>query len=436
MKTLEQLFPVGAAASPADVPASTQKRPPRTLLLIEADVDPELHAEIAADRFPRKDYFELARHLQADILDWSAIQESRVSRLLARYAGKSLAQAWLAFRQRERYDVLYSDSERLGIPLALLLKLARARTPHIMLTHYLSSPKKRFWFRWARIQSATRAILCHSTEQRRLLIEDLRVPEQKVVLLPYQADQHFWRPMTAEEARRSIPAPTGTVAGATSLAPAGGDTGGTPLISAPIICSVGLEFRDYPTLVEAVRGLDVQLEIAAASYWSDHSGMSAKDTLPPNVHVSAHKYLSLRHLYAASRFVVVPLYEVTNQAGITVILEGMAMGKAVIVSATVGQTDTIRDRRSNGYGRVERRILPGGFLDAPDVPDDLRRLPTGFYVKPGDASELCKAITYLLEHPDVADELGRNGRRVFEALMTLDHFAARIAEVCFSQTGR
>ncbi len=429
MKTLAQLFPAGAAASPDAAPAKGPKRPPRTLLLIEANVDPALHAEIAADRFPRKDYFELARTLQADILDWSSINESRVSRLLARYAGKSLAQAWLAFRQRKRYDVLYSDSERLGIPLALLLKLARARTPHIMLTHYLSSPKKRFWFRRARIQSATRAILCHSTEQRRLLIEDLRVPAQKVVLLPYQADQHFWRPMAAEEALRKLE--EGQHANKMPTLQAGHDA-----LATPIICSVGLEFRDYPTLVEAVRGLDVQLEIAAASYWSDHSGMSAKDHLPPNVHVSAHKYLSLRHLYAASRFVVVPLYEVTNQAGITVILEGMAMGKAIIVSATTGQTDTIRDRRNNGFGRVERRVLPGGFLDAPDVPADLRRLPTGFYVKPGDASELRKAIIYLLEHPDVADELGRNGRHVFEALMTLDHFAARIAQVCYSQVSR
>ncbi len=422
MKTLEQLFPTGAVRVNAETPASARTPAPRTLLLIEANVDPALHAEIAADRYPRKDYFELARTLQADILDWAAIEESRVSRLLARFVGKSLAQAWLAFRQRQRYDVLYSDSERLGIPLALLLKLARAHTPHIMLTHYLSSPKKRFWFRRARIQSHTSAILCHSTEQRRLLVEDLRVPEQKIVLLPYQADQHFWRPMTAEEARRKLE--EGQGAGKLPTPQAAASTA-----NAPIICSVGLEFRDYPTLVEAVRGLNVQVEIAAASYWSDHSGMSVTNTLPPNVHVSAHNYLSLRHLYAASRFIVVPLYEVTNQAGITVILEGMAMGKAVIVSATTGQTDTIRDRRNNGYGRVERRILPGGFLEAPDVPEDLRRLPTGFYVKPGDASELRKAILYLLDHPDVADELGRNGRRVFEALLTLDHFTARIAQV-------
>jgi glycosyltransferase involved in cell wall biosynthesis len=105
----------------------------------------------------------------------------------------------------------------------------------------------------------------------------------------------------------------------------------------------------------------------------------------------------------------------------------MAMGKAVIVSATRGQTDTVRDRRNHGYGRVARAVLPG-FLDAPDVPEDLKRLPTGFYVQPGDPVELRKAISYLLAHPEVAEELGRNGRRVLESLMSLDAFVERIAQ--------
>jgi glycosyltransferase involved in cell wall biosynthesis len=81
-------------------------------------------------------------------------------------------------------------------------------------------------------------------------------------------------------------------------------------------------------------------------------------------------------------------------------------------------------------------VLPG-FLDAPDVADDLKRLPTGFYVQPGDSVELRKAISYLLAHPEVADELGRNGRRVVEALMSLDAFVARIVQIMQSQaTGK
>lgn len=391
----------------------------RTLLVIEADVRPEVQQEIAAGRYPRKDYFELARALQADIIDWPSTQDTTISRLLARLAGKSVAQAWLAFHLRKRYDSIYTDSERLGIPLALLLKLTRSRKRHIMLTHMLSPWKKRVWFRWGRIHSHIETILCHATQQRQMMIDQLKIPAEKIALMPYQADEHFWRPMTAEEARASLEAQrlaaeeTPSAAKETAL---------------PMICSVGLEFRDYPTLIEAVRGMDVQVEIAAASLWSDHHGITTGAALPANVHVSAHKYLSLRHLYASSRFVVVPLLDVANQAGITVILEALAMGKAVVVSATRGQTDTVRDRRNNGYGRTQRAILPG-FLEAPGVPEYLRRLPTGFYVQPGDPAELRKAITYLLAHPDLADELGRNGRRVVEELMGLDAFVARIAQI-------
>ncbi len=432
MKTFEQLAPSEETPACSDQThrAHASRAPAtRTLLVIGADVRPELQQEIAAGRYPRKDYFELARALQADLLDWPSTQDTAFSRLLTRVAGKAVAQAWLAFCLRKRYQVIYTDSERVGIPLAILLKLARARTRHIMLAHLLSPWKKRVLFRWGRIHSHIDVILCHASLQRQIMIERLRIPAEKIALIPYQADERFWRPMTAEAARAVLmdaqaPADTGALAAnspaLTSAAPA------TP--EQPLICSAGLEFRDYPTLIEAVRGLDVQVEIAAASFWSDHRSISPREHLPPNVHVSAHQYLSLRHLYAASRFVVVPLLEVQNQAGITVILEAMAMGKAVIVSGTQGQTDTVRDRRNQGYGRIKRAIFPG-FLEAPDVPEDLRRLPTGFYVTPGDPAELRKAITYLLAHPYLADELGRNGRRVVETLMGLDAFVSRIVRI-------
>ncbi len=426
MKTIDQLLFADTTPASPDQAAQAAEQPAhaikasvapqhtparRTLLVIEADVQPEMQQQIAAGRYPRKDYFALARALQADILDWPSTQETALSRLLARSAGKAVAQAWLAFRLRRHYQVLYSDSERVGIPLAILLKLTRSRTRHMMLAHIVSPWKKRLWFRWARIYSHIDKILCHSSLQRQIMIDQIKIPAEKIALIPYQADEHFWRPMTAEEAQAAL-----------------GDDQQAATPAQPLISSVGLEFRDYPTLVEAVRGMDVQVEIAAASFWSDHRGISASETLPPNVHVSAHKYLSLRHLYAASRFIVVPLQDVPNQAGITVILEAMAMGKAVIVSGARGQSDTVRDRRNNGYGRIQRTVLPG-FLEAPGVPEELKRLPTGFYVQPGDPDELRKAIAYLLAHPDLADELGRNGRRVVEELMGLDAFVERVVHL-------
>jgi glycosyltransferase involved in cell wall biosynthesis len=423
-ETLQTEAAIAASSTQAEMPGM------RTLLVISADVQPELQREIAAGRYPRKDYFELSHALQADILDWPSVNDMLTSRLIARVAGKAAAQAWLAFRQRRSYQVIYTDSERVGIPLAILLKLARSHQPrHVMLTHLLSPWKKRLWFRWGRIHSHIDTIFCHASLQRQIMIEQLRIPADKIALIPYQADQHFWRPMTAGEALAALEEAQGTPSEESRL-PTASARADTP--DAPLICSVGLEYRDYPTLIEAVRGMKVQLEIAAASYWSHHKKVSNEQALPPNVRISAHRYLGLRQLYAAARFVVVPLLDVPNQAGITVILEAMAMGKAVIVSATRGQTDTVRDRRNHGYGRVARAILPG-FLDAPDVAEDLKRLPTGFYVQPGDPIELRKAITYLLAHPEVAAELGRNGRRVVEALMSLDAFVARIVRMIQGQ---
>ena len=49
---------------------------------------------------------------------------------------------------------------------------------------------------------------------------------------------------------------------------------------APVVCSAGLEFRDYPTLVKAVDGLDVRVVIGAASHWSKRHN-SAEDAARP-----------------------------------------------------------------------------------------------------------------------------------------------------------
>ena len=113
----------------------------------------------------------------------------------------------------------------------------------------------------------------------------------------------------------------------------------------------------------------------------------------------------MRQLYAAARFVVVSVVETDDLAGLTVILEAMAMGKAVIVSGTRGQTDVIRDPRNNGRGLVKREWWPG-FLDNPEVADTLGRLPTGFYVTPGDPDELREMISILIE-------LSRSRRRTW-----------------------
>ena len=389
----------------------------RTLLVISAQPSPELPRAIAEGQEPRRDYYALQTALDADILFRDEGSRTRAGRLLARIGGARLALAWEAFRRNRGYDVVYTDGENVGLPFALLLKLRglvkRSPKPprHVMLTHYLSTKQKRLLFSLG-AGSHINTLIVHSAAQEALAKNALRMPAERVMRLPYFTDDGFWRNRSDRHAQQADVAAVGKLR--------------------PMICAVGLEFRDYTTLVEAVRDIAVDVRIGAASTWSHHSAFTGSPELPQHVTVQSYTYLPLRDLYAAARFVVVPLHEVDNQAGITVILEAMAMGKAVIVSATRGQTDVVRDRRNGGRGRIEREWWPG-FVDEPEVAETLGHLPTGFYVRPGDAAELSRAITYLLAHPDLAEEMGRNGRHVVEAIFGLDAFAARFASVIRSE---
>lgn len=377
---------------------------PRALLVISAQPTSAMRARVAAGEEPRRDYDQLQAALDADILFPDDARGTRIGRFLARRAGVRVALAWAAFTRRHDYDVIYTDGENVGLPLALLLKYsgARPRRPrHIMLTHYLSTGIKRLLFRLG-AGSRVDTLIVHSSAQRELAIHALHMPRERVALLPYFADDRFWRPIPS-------------------------DTPNTP-DGTPTICAVGLEFRDYGTLAAAVRDLDVNVRIAAASHWSHHSAFAASPELPPNLAVNSYTYLPLRELYNQSRFVVVPLHDVDNQAGITVILEAMAMGKAVVVTATRGQTDVIRDPRNDGRGPAVRAWWPG-FVDQPEVAARLAHLPTGLYAPPNDPADLRRAIQHLLDHPTLAEEMGRNGRYVLEELFTLDAFTQRFAAV-------
>jgi glycosyltransferase involved in cell wall biosynthesis len=105
----------------------------------------------------------------------------------------------------------------------------------------------------------------------------------------------------------------------------------------------------------------------------------------------------LRQVYADSRFLVMPLFDVDFQAGVTAILEAMALERAVICSRTPGQTDVI----------VEGE--------------------TGLYVPPGDVAALRQAIQRLLADPEEAERMGRAGRRVVEERMSLDRYVERLS---------
>jgi glycosyltransferase involved in cell wall biosynthesis len=340
---------------------------PRTLLLIPSFAKRGVEQEVAANAHPTMDYFALQSRLGADLADYSVMEADHHPLVrAARALGRDAALAIHGFLRSSQYDVIFSNGENVSIPLASLLKLRSRRPAHVLIGHRLSAPKKKPFLRMLARQMD--AIFVYAQIQKTYAEDVLRIPSAKLHLIPFHADSRFFHPMPEVTIEQRI-------------------------------SSAGLELRDYPTLIEAVRGLDVDVRLAAASPWSKRKNETENRELPPNVSARGYGYRDLRDLYASSLFVVVPLYDTDFQAGVTTILEAMAMGKAVIASRTRGQRDVIEDGVN------------------------------GIYVPPGDPQALRRAITDLLHSPERRAQLGANARRTIENTMSLDLWTERIAAV-------
>lgn len=350
----------------------------KVLLLIPSVIKTGLDSEVAADRHPTMDYHALAHALQesgaeVDLLDFAAVERetSAVVRLARKIGGRDLALAVMAFRCRKDYRAIFSNGENVGIPLALLLGGGPRETGHVTIGHRLTTRKKQAFFQVLKAQRRLDQIFVYAQSQYDWALDRLRLAPERLALIPFHADDRFYRPLA-----RSV--------------------------NPNQVCSAGLEWRDYPTLIEAVSTMpEMVVKLAAASPWSKHKDETDGRALPPNVDARRYEYSALRDLYAESCFVVVPLRETDFQAGVTTILEAMAMGKAVIATRTQGQTDVITDGEN------------------------------GLTVAPGDVAGLRQAIARLHGDSDLRERLGRNARRWVEENAALDHWAARIAEaVC------
>lgn len=333
---------------------------PRLLMVVTAPADAKLRAEVATDRRPCPEYIALEQDHGVELIDWSALGGQ--PRRRTRVAAARLALASLP-RVRQAAAVL-SDGEPVGVPLALAMRALRIRTPHLMIGHRLTAAHKRFFFTVLQSQRRIDRILVHSQLQIRLL-PALGISAEKLAFVDYHADSRFWRPTAKADQR--------------------------------MVVSAGREHRDYVTLVRACTGLDAEVFIADGSVHTPAARHASMARVPANVVAGYLQYSELRDLYGRAQVVVVPLLPNDFQAGVTTLLEAMAMGKAVVVSETSGQRDVVRDGIN------------------------------GITVPPRDPQRLREAIEFLLDHPMERERLGRQARRDVERTYSLGVYARHLA---------
>lgn len=153
------------------------------------------------------------------------------------------------------------------------------------------------------------------------------------------------------------------------------------------VLAAGKMKRDMRTLIDAARGASW-----TAALYCARSNLEGAGEIPGNVSVQANEsghILSYRDLYdraAAARVIAVPLEAVDGLAGLTSVLDALALGKPLVMT---------RNR----------------WLDLDPEAEGF-----GFTVEPGDTAGWRRALDKLLTNDDLAQAMGERARALAQRL--------------------
>jgi glycosyltransferase involved in cell wall biosynthesis len=340
----------------------------KALVLVSARADADLRRAVEEGRRPCPEYLRLERRHGVELLDWSRVPSS----LAQRSVRQSMRHVRAALPGAAGADVVLSDGEHLGIPLALALATRRIGTPHVCIAHHLLARRKLQLLKATKAYRRIDRIVVHSANQVGLVREAVPAAAPRLRVVPYGVDTAFWSPQDVRQ-------------------------------EADLVVSAGREHRDYATLVDALPSA-ARLSIADHSPFSPAATCTAPATWPATVARQALRPAALRDLYGRAALVVVPIVETTFPAGITTLLEAMSMGKAVVVTGT--------QALSSLFGSGAVAIVP-----------------------PGDVQRMREVIGALLSDEARREEMGQRARRTAVEEYGLDAYVDGLVRVLDEAVG-
>jgi glycosyltransferase involved in cell wall biosynthesis len=286
----------------------------------------------------------------------TCVGPSRPPRWLLLLAGwrwaHNLTGAFVALRlfaRRHRYQGVVSDGGSSGLLFAWLQALCPwGRKPHVLVdcNWYRSPGRLGTWLKGFRLRLAARSahrFVVWASHEVEDYAEAFGLPREKLEYVPFHTTLNDYQYEVRE--------------------------GDYPFAG-------GNYDRDYPGLVEAVRGLDVPTWIAT-TLPEQLSGVE----LPPNVRVEGTSAEEFRQALAGARLVVVPMKAgLLHSGGQQTCLNALALGKPTIAVGRNWARDLIEDG------------------------------DTGLIVEHGDVAGLRRAVRWVLDHPDEARRMGERGR--------------------------
>jgi glycosyltransferase involved in cell wall biosynthesis len=263
---------------------------------------------------------ERPRHLALDLVDaararlWAPQDvppSGLIGRLVDRVGGlivgspADFAVARHVARHAKRGDTILSyDNAAFGL---LVVGCWRRRRFRLLIDLVSPSrPRSKMMLRFRPLSRRIDRILVNSSAKAADLLE-MGLPQRVVGLLPDATDADFFRP-------------------------ADGEADVTPYVA-----SAGREQRDFVTLASALEGTDLSVRVCATSANpTKHQQFRVPDPIPANFEIRHFDWPEFRELYQHADVVVVPTLRNEYAAGLTVILEAFACGKAVVATDTIG----------------------------------------------------------------------------------------------------
>ena len=342
----------------------------RLLIVATNKTADNIHQQVKSGQHQRVDYLELSERFAAEYVDYNRINSNRITGWLAARLRIDFSQAVYVARlvHTQGYDTVLSLSERVGIPLALCLN---RQVKHIVIMHHPLSPKKLWLIKRLGLHQRWHKIIAISQAEAAVLRQTLGLGEDRVLAVNTPVDTDFFAPYEEE----------------------------APLRQRDHIQSVGLSYRDYPTLINAMKLLpQIKCHLRVGSAWVQSDTGFSPDALPENVEIKPYVHPSLlKQCFAQSRFIVVPIRQTTQwSAGCTSVHLAQAMGRAVITTNVPG----LRDYVSEGE--------------------------TGLLVEPGNPVAMAEAIDYLWRNPEKAAAMGRHGVEWIRSKFSIDTWLDQI----------
>jgi glycosyltransferase involved in cell wall biosynthesis len=357
------------------VPAVSKSPGRRVHVAIDTGTDPHFHEEaferdLVADRLPYG-----LQHLEEHgfALSWLP---KRGRGLMTRVLAEAGRRATLDLNPwslvegpggRRRADVVLAWEERVGLPVAAGRALGEPPcvTGLIWLTDRADDLPRLYRRAMSAALARAAAVFVLSSAQVAPLVESWGVDSERLHYVPFGVPTELWGRGSETEQ------------------------------DAALVVSAGNDWaRDHALLVEAVSqvqrwNLPLRLELLTERQVPVHAALGVRRL--------GKGAADVRAAYGRASFVAVATRPNLHASGMTVALEAMAVGRAVVASATPGMEDYVVDGE------------------------------TGLLVTPGDKAALADAMATLLRDPDLAARLGAAGKARVRARFTSARMVADLA---------